>query len=196
MKASTKRILSIFGSLAGLFAVLVLLTNNILPGWRRVAALRKEIDEKQAVRERLEKLISQARLYLSRQEELESQARLINSSLPSSPNIPELIAVLNTLAVSNQVLMARLQFELEPFKEQPGSSAKGEEALPQVSRVVMRTNIVGTYPNIKAWLRSVESELRLLDVHILNLQSTVGEGTPAANTPINVEAALTAYWQQ
>jgi hypothetical protein len=60
----------------------------------------------------------------------------------------------------------------------------------------MRANIVAAYPNLEAWLRSVESELRLMDVHVLNLRSIPGGERPGAGVLMSADVVLTAYWQQ
>lgn len=192
MKDSTKRILSIFGSLAGLFFALVLFSNNILPGWAGLSALRAEIGEKTAARNQLEVLVEQGRDYLARQAELEAATEPVDAALPAAPKIPELIAALNVLALENQASLGELRFELERYRPQPGVAAVG----PNVSRVIVRASVTAPYSALKAWLRGVESELRLMDVQLLNLQSLAGEDQPAANTPLSAEVMLVSYWQQ
>jgi Tfp pilus assembly protein PilO len=192
MKASTKRILSMFASFVGLFYALAAVLNSVMPGWGRLSALRAEIAEKEAARDRLQELVSQARNYLSQQGELERRAQPIDAALPTSPKIPELIAILSTLASKNGSVLSQVRFETSEYNAKVGAQQDG----PAVSKVSVHANVVGTYPNIKAWLRDVEAELRLLDADMLNIQSTVGEQAATAETPMNVEIALTTYWQQ
>lgn len=192
MKASTKRILSIFASLVGLFYALTAVFNSVTPGWGRLSTLRQEISEKESARDQLQQLVSQARAYLSQQGELERRAQPVDAALPTTPELPELIAILSTLASKNNSFLSQVRFETAEYKPQAG-----RQTGPAVSKVFVRANIVGTYPNIKAWLRDVEAELRLLDVDTLNIQSTAGEEAPStADTRMNVGVALTAYWQQ
>jgi Tfp pilus assembly protein PilO len=190
MRASTKRILSIFLSLVGLFYALLALSNAVIPGFARLSALRTEIAEKSLARNRLEELVTQARDYISRQGELERRAQAIDAALPSRPALPELVAILSALASKNNSFLSQLQFETREYRAEAGAVSG-----PAVSKVAIRANIVGTYPNIKAWLRDVETELRLLDVDTFNIQSTAVEQA-TANTPLSVEVALNAYWQQ
>lgn len=179
-------------SFAGLFYALAAVVNSVAPGWGRLSALRGELAEKEAARDQLQQLVSQARDYLSRQGELERRAQPVDAALPTAPEIPELIAILSTLASKHNALLSQVQFETSEYKAQAGARQTG----PAVSRISVRANVVGTYPNIKAWLRDIETELRLLDADTFNIQSTAGEQAANAETPLSVEVALTAYWQQ
>ena len=192
MKSSTKRILSMFASLVGFFYALAAVFNSVTPGWGRLSELRLEISEKEAARDQLQELVSKAKTYLSQQGELERRAQPVDAALPTSPELPELIAILSTLASNNDSFLSQVRFETAEYKAQPGTRQVG----PAVSKVFVRANIVGTYPNIKAWLRDIETELRLLDVDTLNIQSIAGEQAATADTPMNVDVVLTAYWQQ
>jgi hypothetical protein len=194
MKTSSKRILSIFGSIIGLFFAMAVVTNNVIPGYRQMLQLRSEIAEREAARNHLETLVSQAREYLARRDELGLQVRPIEAALPTSPKIPELIATLNVLAANNQVGISRIAFELEPHRPQPVGA--GAAPVPRVSRVIMRANIIALYPNLEDWLRSVETELRLMDVQVLNLRSVPGDPRPGAGAFMSADVVLTAYWQQ
>jgi hypothetical protein len=194
MKTSSKRILSIFGSIIGLFFAMAVLMNNVIPGYEQMLRLRAEIAGKEAARNHLETLVSRAREYLARRDELGLQVRPIEAALPTSPNIPELIATLNVLAENNQASMSRIAFELEPHRPQPVGAGAAPD--PGVSRVIMRANIVALYPNLEAWLRNVESELRLMDIHVFNLRSIPGEQRPGAGALMSADVVLTAYWQQ
>lgn len=190
MSASTKRVLSIFGAIAGLFYAFAALLNAVMPAWGRLAAIRADIAEKESARSELEQLVARAQDFLSQAGELERRAAPVDSALPRTPNLPAFVAILGALASENTVTISQLRFELTPYRAEPGRTG------PQVSRVAAQASLIGRYPDVKALLRDVESELRLLDVESIDLQSTAGEAIPTAQTPVSASLRLTAYWQQ
>lgn len=194
MKPSTKRILSIFGSLASIFAAFIILSNNVLPAWNQVTSLRIGINERVAARDRLQGLVDQARDYIGREDELNRRVQPIDAALPTSPQIPELIATLDALATRSDVVLSRLSFQQEP---PAAATEQGENARERgVSRVSISTGVVGTYSDLRVWLRSVERELRLLDVEALSLSPLAAGERVTEDMPINVSVTLVAYWQE
>lgn len=192
MTASTKRILAIFASLIGFFYALTVFLNSIAPGWTRLLELRSKIAEREMARNQLERLVSRARNYLDMEGELELMAQPIDAALPTTPELPELMVILSTITSRNNAVISQVRFEMTPFTPQDRARDTG----PSVSQVNIRANVTGTYPNVKAWLRDIESELRVMRVETIDIRSAVGEGAATPATPMNVDVALTAYWQQ
>lgn len=169
----------------------VMLLSFVLPGWDRLLALRLELGEREAAREQVEALVEQGQNFLARQDALQDEINRLRSALPVSPQVPELIAALNVLAMENNVTLSDLRFELAPYRPEAGVAAA---ELP-VSRVVIRVSAGASYGQLKSWLRGVESELRLMHVNVLNLRPVLGGVEARDNMPISAEITMVAYWQ-
>lgn len=179
-------------SIAGFFYVAFTVFNVLIPGWARLSALRTEIAEREMARAEIEELITKARDFLARTGDLERRARPIYASLPVSPELPELVAILSAISSKNRIVLSQMRFETEEFRQESGVRAAG----PTVSKIEVTANIVGRYPDLKNWLKDAEAELRLLDIQAMSFQPITGEQIASPDTPINVEVLLRAYWQQ
>jgi len=162
----------------------------ISPTWSNITNIRLDIAEKTAARDELQEVIAKAREVLSRQADVERTARPIYASLPVSPSLPELVAILSSISFKDNVALTQVRFEETP---QP-SGTEAATASPAAS-IKITANIVGKYPDIKTWLKDIESELRLIDVLTAELQIISGEKSPTADTPVNAALTLLAYWQ-
>jgi Tfp pilus assembly protein PilO len=192
MRPSTKRLLSIFGSLVGLFYAVAALFNAVVPAWAHLNEVRADIAEKEAAKAELEQVVAKAQEYLSRAGELERRAAPIDAALPRTPDLASFLAILSAIASQSNVSIDQIHFELMPYREEAG---KGEG--PSVSRVTTQLALVGRYPEVKAWLRAVESELRLIDLESIDLRLTEGEtAAPTPQTPLFATVRLVTYWQQ
>jgi Tfp pilus assembly protein PilO len=188
MKASTKRIISIFVSLALIGLAAFIVFNLSAPTWRRIQSIKTEIAEKEAVRRQLADLTAKAQELLSRFGDIDRQSQPIVAALPSEPKLPEVLAILGGLAGKNNLSLGQVSFE-EVIGRTPSQT---QDARLKAVPIKVTLNLAGRYTGFKEWLRDVEKELRLIDVQEFSVQSLTlreGEGT------FNFAVSLVVYYQ-
>ncbi|MFN7088317.1 MAG: type 4a pilus biogenesis protein PilO [Candidatus Paceibacteria bacterium] len=161
--------------------------NLALPKWRAVQALRIEKDEKIALRNQLAQISAKAQELLARFEDLDRQSEPIDRALPSEPRLPEMLAILSSLAAKNNLAISQVNFD-DILTRPERALVEAHKAVP----IKINVYLAGRYPDFKNWLRALESELRLIDVEELNIQSLSDK--PGEST-LSFSISLFTYWQ-
>ncbi|MBI2633947.1 MAG: type 4a pilus biogenesis protein PilO [Parcubacteria group bacterium] len=188
MKASTKRLVSIFAGIALIGAAAFVFFNVAFPTWQRVGNLRSEVGEKEAVRDQLSGLVAKAQELLSRFDNLNQEAQPISRALPSDPRLPEVLAIINTLALQNKLSLTQVNFE-EVLSR---LGAANRESRPRPAPLKVLVTLSGQYTDLKNWLKAVENELRLMDVEEISIQPISVAG---GQGQLNFAVTLTVYYQ-
>lgn len=145
---------------------------------------KTELQDKQQKLLSIEDLLKEVR---NKNKELQK----VDEALPPSPEVPELLANLESLAQISGLLLSNIQLTL--LQEQ----ASGQEAAsggPKTNAlVIIEVNLVarGTYANLKTFLLNAERNLRLLDIQNLTL-GQVDEETGAQDFSLK----LKTYYQK
>lgn len=188
MKASSKRLFSIFAGVALVGAAAFVFFNVAFPTWRRVGDLRSEVAEKEAVRNQLSGLVAKAQELLSRFDNLNEEAQPIARALPADPRLPEVLAIINTLALQNKLSLSQVNFEEVLSRV----NTEKTESQPRPRPLKVLVTLVGQYPDLKNWLASVENELRLMDAEEISIQPISSAG---GQGQLNFAVTLTVYYQ-
>ncbi|HOF50178.1 MAG TPA: type 4a pilus biogenesis protein PilO [Candidatus Colwellbacteria bacterium] len=169
MASSFKRFLSILGGIALLVAAVFVFTNFIRPefeGENGVKQLRADRDAAAVVLSRAAAQV-EAFANLARQYEDSFQYKDdLDRSLPPDEEIPEVLAQIHGLSAANQVTVASVSFQHPPMQSNGNSlvSAYG------VLRATVRAE--GSYENLKAFIRDIENNMRLMDVSSMNVSAS------------------------
>jgi len=188
MRASSKRLISIFIALILIGATAYVVFNVNAPTWRRVQGLRQEVAEKERVRNQLAELVAKAKEALARFEDLDRQAAPISAALPAKPNLPEVLAILGALATDHDLTLGQVTFEELTSRQLAPTTEEAPKAVP----IKVLTTLSGGYADFKNWLKAAESELRLIDIDNLSIQPL---STRPGEAVFNFSLGLTVYYQ-
>jgi len=181
MRASTKRFFALLLTVFFFGHSAYLVFNVSVGKWRNVQMLREEQADRLGVRNQLSDLVARATELLGRYADLDKRARPIAAALPAEPKLEEALAILASLASTNNVQLSQVSFEEIIRRSQTGGAP-----LP----VKISVSVNGPYDGFKNWLKGVESELRLMDLVDLTLQPLTAGGSQ-----LNITLNLAAYWQ-
>jgi|GEM_PF-6102289 len=187
MKASTKRLLSIFLALALIGAAAFIVLNQSLGKWKKLQGIRQEVAEKTAVRNQLVQIAAKAQELLARFEDVDRQAEPISRAVPAGPKLPEALAILGALASQNNLSLGQVSFDDILIRPDTASAAT-----PRAVPVKVLMTLTGRYTDFKNWLKAIESELRLMDVEEIGIQ---GISSKAGEELFSFSVHLTAYFQ-
>lgn len=162
MRASTKRIFSIFlSALLGILAVLVYI-KMIQPAYGEIQKLRGEIQVKQNLLEQQKNAVAQL---TNLQNELQNQniaqfQEAISLVLPLTENVPQALSQFETIAQTNGLNVQSIAFSYQPLKPSPAKT----EMTKGIGTLRFRLKLLGSYENIKDFIKTVETNVRLADI--------------------------------
>ncbi|MBI5147864.1 MAG: type 4a pilus biogenesis protein PilO [Parcubacteria group bacterium] len=169
MKASSKRIFSILGSGVLFITALVIYALFIRPEYDNVQRLRSEVASRSQAVEQQKDVIKQIQRLL---QEYQSVARLqetLSLALPQESDVAEALNQLNGAAQIGGLAIqsAAVQSLAIRPSSAPIKSAKG------IGTLRFNTKISGDYEQIKRFLQMLETNVRLMDVKSLKIESGV-----------------------
>ena len=193
--SSSARVLSMFLFSALIFvAALYVLFGLDMPQWQNVQASRYQVAERQAVRDHLMDLVNQFRQEVAQFANLDAQIALISNTLPSSMNIPELLATMETMTGTNHVSLDQITFTSVSANQVPvtaPATAPGAPIAPsKTMTVTVSISGSGDYSSVKDFLNALETEQRLIDVSTFTLSPlpVTGNRTPVFAFRVDAKA--------
>ncbi|MCL4406101.1 MAG: type 4a pilus biogenesis protein PilO [Patescibacteria group bacterium] len=169
MASSFKRFLSILGSIALLIAAVIVFTNFIRPEFEGTDGVKQLRTKRDAAAATFNLATAQVDAFANLAKQYEDSFQYkseLDRSLPSGDNIPEVLAQIQGLAAADKVALASVTFQHPPMQSSQSSfvSAYG------VLRASLRAE--GGYNDIKAFIRDIENNIRLMDVSSMNLSTS------------------------
>lgn len=167
MRASTKRIFSIFlSALLGILTVLVYI-KMMQPAYSEIQKLRGEIQVKQNLLEQQENAVTQL---TNLQNELQNQnvaqfQEAISLVLPLTENVPQALSQFETIAQTSGLNVQAIAFSYQPLKPSPSKI----EMTKEIGILRFRLKLLGSYENIKDFVKTIETNVRLADIIELKL---------------------------
>lgn len=163
----------------GFIAVVVFLD---VPGVEKVLGSREKIEqEKQVFSEKQDLLVKMeklSQLYEENQENLEKA----NYILPSGQDLPNLIVQLEALAFGGGLILEQIAFS---EIEDPQSA---DQTKPKDHRVLtISLRLIGDYPSFENFLKTLEENMRLMDIVSINFSTQLGEGFQFLNFDLNIK---------
>ena len=166
MKPAAQRLIGILSSLALVIASLSVYSSLLIPTYTEIQTLRGEgsalrtllAEEKEAV-DAVERLIKQ----------YSSVANLRDSLAVTLPGEEEIASIVNQfqgIASTNNILMN--SFSIRPITIQPTGF---EEVVKPMGVLRMSLNVVGDYESLKAYLKAIETNVRIMDVQSIQIDN-------------------------
>lgn len=163
-------------SFFGLFA--------ISPTLSTIANLNKQLSDNKFVDQQLQDKINNLYLLQQKYSQLTPDLPYVLDSFPKNPQVPLLVAQLQSLAQSSNIAITSLQtFEVEV----PNSSVSTKKYYAYSFSI----SAGGSYENLSKFVNSMIKMQRIVSINILTLSRNTGEGPP---TQLNFKG--TAYFKQ
>ncbi len=172
----------------GMVALYVFFSSAI-PQWHNVQTARLQVAERQAVRDQISDLLSKFQERVAQFENLDQQIGLINSSLPSSMNIPELLATIESIASRSKVSLDQITFTSITQQQNTSADARKTTGQTKPFEISISMNISGGYSAVKDFMATLETEVRLIDTTNITLTPVAGVvKTPTTQFLSRIEA--------
>jgi len=180
-----------------LFGIYVLFGMDI-GQWQVVKDVRIRLAERQAIMDQLTDLINKFRERVVSFDNLDSQIGLINTALPPSLNVPEILVSVEAIAAEGSVNVDSITFTSVDVQSSQGNQAaakdtkkiKVSEPLPMQITI----NGSGNYKAVKDFIAGVEKELRLIDMRDVSFRpATVSYGSESDKKAATTEEYSTVF---
>jgi len=171
--------------LFSIFAVIFFAVFAIRPTVVTMSDLIKEIDDKQALEEKLTQKI--AALSTAQAQYLSEQNRLIvlDKALPSNPDLEGALLVIEKVASEHNLVILNMEAKEVPHQD-PAATQFSQKV--RLSKPLLLT-VTGTYPDIAQFvegIRNVQREMVIESVSF-SLNDTQGKKRLAANIVLNLQ---------
>lgn len=184
MRNTFQFFLSFLISTAILLLGLYVLFGLDLDQWKQVKEVRLQLTERQAVMNLLTDLIAKFREKIALFDNLNQQIEMINTALPSSLDIPNLLVSIESMAQESEVKLEAITFtSIETASLNQAAELQMQHSVSETKPREIFVSITGegSYLAIKAFVRVLETELRLIDIKDLNFSSSAATESSSEN---------------
>jgi len=181
MKASTKRILSIGVAFVFVVGALLIYQNLIRPLGEEIDKKRAEADSKGDLFNKQSQAVKQARDLIDRSKNLGAIENTVSLAIPNKPETTNALSQIETIARLNNVILSGLDVKsIVPRKT-------GAVLIKDLGVVEVSVNVSGAYGNIKAFIRSLETNVRVANVKEFNFRSAANSNSGLYSMNLIVE---------
>ncbi|MEX2209899.1 MAG: type 4a pilus biogenesis protein PilO [Patescibacteria group bacterium] len=160
----------------GLLGVILIVSLLVAPAWNRLQELGREVPVEQQKRDQAEQDLKNLKDAKQFFEEQATDVERVNLALPVRPEVPTILAILESLAVDAGVYLDGFTPQQLGTAEVAAAGAPTEVAPGGVDSLEVTANFSGTYPALLNFLYSLERSLRIVDVKVINVSAVEDTG--------------------
>ncbi len=190
MKGSTKRIISILFSLALLIAAIAIYSSYVVPEYERINALRAESSGKQATLDSQRQVVDQVSTLLMKYRSIPDLRNALALVLPTNENTAAIFSQI--FAVASDSGLTIQQFGVNTNTASRPASGKATDLIKGLGTAQVTLYLAGSYESFKQFLRTIEHNLRIMDVTSVKMQPV----SRASSNFYFFNVTLSAYYQQ
>lgn len=170
MRPSTKRILSIGVAFLLLIGALVVYQNFIRPVGETIDKKRATVDSKESLFRKQSLAVSQVQDLIGRFKNMANLEETVSLALPNIPQITQALSQLEAVARINNVALSALDVK------NPIVQRSGAVLIKDLGVISVSVSVGGSYENLKAFLRSLEINVRVANVKEFAFKPTTPQG--------------------
>ena len=188
MRSSTKRFVSIVMALLMCIAAVFVYSSFIRPAYSDIATLRTLVSEKTTLFEQQKSSVDQLQNLLSQSQDVLKVEDTISSILPLSPDVASGVNQINGLSKINNLALDLLSIEETAIKPSGRPDlARG------VGTLKFNFHLSGSYENFKTFLQNMETNITLMDLANLKLESA--SKTRSGENRFSYTVTVNTYYQ-
>jgi len=188
MRSSSKRFISILVSALVLIAAIFVYNNFILPAYSEIKDLRANLLSISEAADKQQSAIKQIQNLLQKQQDISGTEKVIGAILPLSQNVASNLNQISSLAAVNNLKLESLS--VSKMANKPLSNQKLVKSV-GVLRFIFQLS--GSYENFKAFLRAAETNIALMNLVDLKIESA--QSSKAGGGNFLFSANMEMYYQ-
>lgn len=167
MQASTKRALSLILSAGLLVAALVIYATFIRPEYQSVLNLRGELISKTNLFEKQQNVMTNMQNLIAQYRGAEKLSDSLSLALPEEENVSSIMSQINALSQFSGLTVQLVSISYLPVKLPAGKSFLRQG----LGAFRLDFRLIGSYAGLKKFLPALETNIRVMDVKALKLES-------------------------
>lgn len=174
MKQSTKRVMSSLVALVIFIGALVVFFEFLIPAFSDAQLARGESLSKQAFLENEKKIVNQFNTTIASYKGQGALQDAVSAALPPTPDIAGALAAMNFLADRSNLKIQALSLSVPPAAPPAVGAATSTIGLVRpVGSITFQVKFLGTYGDFKNFIRSLETNVRIMDAKTVAVQQAV-----------------------
>ncbi len=157
----------------------------VQPTYGEIKNLAQKIETKENTLEKKQKLVFDIEKLVNQYEDIEGRVNKVFYALPNKAEIPNVLVQLEALASENGMIFESSNFSKIQQSAQNKTTSENNAAssletadqqniIEQTRSVSIDINLTGSYENFKNYLRSLENNIRIMDITSINFSSSSG----------------------
>lgn len=184
MKPAAKRLIGVFGSLGLFIGALTVFSVLILPVLDTIQELRGEKAALSELYDQERKTVETVRGIFEQFGGVSNLQDTLSLALPTQEDIPSIVNQINGIAKTSGIIINAIDLKLLPI-----NASSQDDAFRPVGTVRVTLGLEGAYESIKLYLDSIETNVRIMDVQMLEVEG----GTESDVLKYTIE--IDAYYQ-
>lgn len=153
----------------------------VMPFWQSLKEVKTEVEKKEDRIVTVKKIIQRTEELKTKYEELEPKKEKLDKAIPDDRKTSHLLVQLEKMASNNGLLLNNINFSEDKVSRAVAVSEKSQsesqKASKNLSRLSVSTGLQGSYSSFKNFFKSLESNVRIMDVNSFSLTSGAGSGS-------------------
>ena len=188
MKASTKRLLTLFGSATLILVSLIVYVSYLQPEYASIQNLRGELKIRTDSYEAQSQSVTYVNdLYAKNQVDIQQVQNSLGLALPDEEEVASVVYQIQSISALNNISINSINLETLPIQQ-----SKSKNSLVK-SYGTLRTTLkmAGPYNSFKTLLNFLENNIRIMDVRTMRVYQT----DPTNRSIFDFELVVDAYYQ-
>ncbi|MBI1960707.1 MAG: type 4a pilus biogenesis protein PilO [Candidatus Liptonbacteria bacterium] len=189
MKPSTQRMISLVASAALLVMTLVIFSSFIVPEYAETQDLRGRIKTKSELFGQQNIATTQIQKLIADYQGLANIQETLSLLIPREEAVPQALNQIGNIARANNLSIQSMSVQALPFRAKAESQAS--LLVKRVGSLRIDAQMRGTYEALKAFVKTVETNIRVMDIRQMSI-------TPQTdpNRPYAIVVTIDTYYQE
>ena len=179
----------------------------VQPTYSEIKNLMQEIKTKEATLEKKQKLVVDIEKLVNQYEDIEGRVNKVFYALPNETEIPNVLVQLEALSSENGMIFESSNFSKAQQSVQNKTTSENNAApssetadqqniIEQIRFVSIDINLTGSYENFKNYLRSLENNIRIMDITSIGFSNSSNSSEEEEASDIfSYSVELKVYYQ-
>jgi Tfp pilus assembly protein PilO len=197
MKPATKRFISSGIALILVVAAFVVYFDFVRPAYSEIGVKQGEMASSENLLKNQKSAIDQVEGLIQSYGSRTDLQGVVSEALPPGPDVATALAQINGIAENNRLSPQSFSVSLVSTSGSSGQSASKSTSkssatfIKPIGRMNFQVKLIGTYEDLKLFLRSIETNTRIMDVQSISVQQV---GKPGQNL-FSYELVVMTYYQ-
>ena len=193
MKQTSKRLVSILGSLGLVVIALVVFFDIVQPEYDTIAQTKGTIVGENAILQTETQAVTAAQKVISEYQNDSAGQAAVNLALPGKEDLAGALAQVYGLAQNNGIVVQGITVSASAGQKAGGTTAAA--TVKPFGVLSLQISAGGSYESLKNFLAGIETNIRIFDLKGLSISAAPGKGAGGGQNFFNYNITVATYYQ-